>query len=127
MDLQNIKQRDVQTYAIIGAAMEVHKELGHGFLEAIYEEALHYELRRAGVPFVPQVELPVFYKGMRLNTYYRADLICYGEVVVELKAIKMLSSADTSQLLNYLKATSNHRGLLLNFGSPRLEYERRVF
>lgn len=127
MDLQSIKQRDLQTYAIIGAAMEVHKELGHGFLEALYEEALHHELRRAGVPFLPQVELPVFYKGMRLNTYYRADLICYGEVVVELKAIRTLSSADTSQLLNYLKATSNHRGLLLNFGSPRLEYERRVF
>ncbi|HRH70612.1 MAG TPA: GxxExxY protein [Flavobacteriales bacterium] len=120
-------ERDPQTYAIIGAAMEVHGQLGHGFLEAVYHEALAHELRLVGVPFVQEIELPVYYKGELLGTRYRADLICFGEVVVELKAIRTLTSVDVAQLLNYLKATGKRRGLLLNFGSPRLEYERKVF
>lgn len=107
--------------------MEVHSELGSGFLESVYQEALARELQQRGVPFIAQVELPIRYKGERLNVFFRSDLICYGEVVVELKALRTLTGVEESQLLNYLKATSSHRGLLLNFGSPRLEIKRMVF
>lgn len=119
--------RDPQTHAIIGAAMEVQSELGAGFLESVYQEALAREFRARGIPFAAEVELPIHYKGERLNTSFRADFICYGEVVVELKALKALSGVEESQLLNYLKATGIERGLLLNFGSPRLEVKRMVF
>lgn len=119
--------RDPQTHAIIGAAMEVHSELGAGFLESVYQEALLREFEERGIPFAAEVELPIEYKGERLNTCFRADFICYGEVVVELKALKALSGVEESQLLNYLKATGHERGLLLNFGSPRLEVKRMVF
>lgn len=119
--------RDPQTHTIIGAAMEMHTELGPGFLESVYQEALALEFKEHGIPFVAQVELPMHYKGERLITFFRADFICYGEVVVELKALKALSGVEGSQLLNYLKATGHERGLLLNFGSPRLEVKRMVF
>ncbi len=119
--------RDPQTHAIIGAAMEVHTELGAGFLESVYDEALAREFVLRGIPHVAQPELVINYKGERLSTYFRADFICYGEVVVELKALKALSGVEESQLLNYLKATGHERGLLLNFGSPRLEVKRMVF
>ncbi|MFN8351733.1 MAG: GxxExxY protein [Flavobacteriales bacterium] len=119
--------RDPQTHAIIGAAMEVHTELGAGFLENVYQEALAREFTLRGIPFAEQLELRITYKGERLNTFYRADFICYREVVVELKALKALSGVEESILLNYLKATSMARGLLLNFGAPRLEVKRMVF
>jgi GxxExxY protein len=119
--------RDPQTHAIIGAAMEVHSELGAGFLESVYQEALAMELRSRGIPFTTEVELPICYKGERLVTFFRSDFICYGEVVVELKALKVLSGVEESQLLNYLKATGHERGLLFNFGSSRLEVKRMVF
>ncbi len=119
--------RDPQTHAIIGAAMEVHSELGAGFLESVYQEALAREFQLRGIPFAAEVELPINYKGERLTTFFRADFICYGEIVVELKALKTLSGVEESQLLNYLKATGHERGLLLNFGSPRLEVKRMVF
>jgi GxxExxY protein len=122
-----MEERDPQTHAIIGAAMEVHTELGPGFLESVYQEALAREFTASGIPFATEVELPIFYKGERLTTYFRADFICFGEVVVELKALKLLSGVEESQLLNYLKATGNERGLLLNFGSLRLEVKRMVF
>lgn len=119
--------RDPLTHAIIGAAMEVHSELGAGFLESVYQEALAREFAARGVPFAAQVELPIHYKGERLTTFFRADFICYGDVVVELKSLRALSGVEESQLLNYLKATGIERGLLLNFGSPRLEVKRMVF
>lgn len=119
--------RDPQTYAIIGAAMEVHGELGHGFLESVYQEALAMEFRERGIPYKEEVELPIRYKGRRMKTFYRADFICFDDVVVELKALKMLSGADDAQLLNYLKATGIERGLLFNFGAPSLEHRRKVF
>lgn len=118
---------DPRTHAIMGAAMVVHTELGAGFLESVYQEALAREFTSRGIPFVAEVELPIHYKGERLNTFFRADFICYGEVVVELKALKALTGVEESQLLNYLKATGHERGLLLNFGSPRLEVKRMVF
>ncbi|MGO9585516.1 MAG: GxxExxY protein [Limisphaerales bacterium] len=119
--------KDPETYAIIGAAMEVHRQLGHGFLEAIYQEALALEMTARGIPFQREVSLPVEYKGQRLACSYRADFVCFESVMVELKAIAQLTGADEAQLINELKTTGLHRGLLLNFGAPSLEYKRLVF
>jgi GxxExxY protein len=122
-----IMEKDPRTYAIIGAAMEVHRQLGCGFLEAVYQEALEIELKRAGVPTLPQVELPIFYRGQRLNCYYIADFVCYESIIVELKALSRLSGVEDAQVLNYLKATGLEVGLLLNFGTPSLQYKRLVW
>src|SRR5689334_12937613 len=119
--------RDEQTYQIIGAAMEVHRQLGHGFLEGVYQEALAMELAVRGVPFQREVELPVFYKSQRLRCGYRADFICFETVLVELKALARLTTIEEAQVLNYLKATGLHRSLLINFGAHSLEYKRLVF
>jgi GxxExxY protein len=118
--------KDPQTYEVIGAAMEVHHQLGHGFLEAVYQEALAIEMTKRNIPFEREVAVPVEYKGQRLQCSYRADFVCFKEVVVELKAINQLTGADDAQLINELKATGLHRGLLLNFGAPSLEYKRLV-
>ena len=118
---------DQQTRAIIGAAMEVHRVLGHGFLEAVYQEALAEEFLLRGIPFEREREIPVSYKGKRLGASYRADFVCYGDIVVEIKALASLTTGDEAQLINYLKATEFWRGLLLNFGAPSLQFKRRVF
>ena len=116
-----------EVYAIYGAAIEVHKELGAGFLEAVYQEALEIELHERGIPFEAQKSLPICYKGHLLKKAYIADLVCYGTIIVELKSIKELSDRDDAQILNYLKATGLRLGLLLNFGSQgRLERKRLV-
>lgn len=116
-----------EVYSIIGAAIEVHKELGFGFLEAVYQEAMELELRQRSVPFDAQVPLTILYKGLRLKKEYVADLVCYGQIIVELKALDRLSGREESQLLNYLKATSFRLGLLINFGnSPKLQWKRFI-
>ena len=120
-------RKDPRTYGIIGAAMEAHRELGSGFLEAVYQEALAREFEARKVPFSREVEVPVRYKGRRLNTSYRADFLCYGSVIVEVKALAKLRGAEESQIINYLKATGLEVGLLLNFGAVSLEYKRFVF
>jgi GxxExxY protein len=118
---------DPQTYAIIGTAMEVHRHLGHGFLEGVYGEALRGELEARGIPFQAEVPFPITFKGRRLRTGFRADLVCYGEVLVELKARRIVAGPEEAQVLNYLKASGLPRGLLLNFGAPSLEYRRLVW
>ncbi len=117
-------KRDPRTHAIIGAAMEVHRQLGCGFLEPVYQEALAIEFANQGVPFRREVELPVFYKGQKLNASYRADFICFDAIVVELKALAKLGGIEEAQIINYLKAASLDLGLLINFGSRSLEYLR---
>ena len=121
-----MEEQDPDTYAIIGAAMEVHRELGCGFLEVPYQEALARELSEKAIPFAREVSLPIFYKGRPLDCLYRADFICFGAVIVELKAIKTIGPVEEAQLLNYLKATGHERGLLLNFGAASLQIKRMI-
>ena len=124
--MSNLTQRDPRTYKIIGAAMEVHRQLGCGFLEAVYQEALALELKNREVPFSRELLFPVTYKGYRLRTEYRPDFICFDSVIVELKALTALSPVEESQLINYLKVTGLHTGLLLNFGARSLQQRRLV-
>jgi GxxExxY protein len=118
---------DSRTYAVIGAVMEVHRQLGCGFLEAVYQEALEKELSGRSIPHDHQVELPVYYKGVRLRTNYRADFICYESIIVELKALPKLGGVEESQIINYLKTSGFSVGLLLNFGTSSLEYKRFIY
>ena len=117
---------DQQTYAIIGAAMAAHRELGQGFLEAVYQVALELEFERQGIPYEREVELIIAYKGQILGVAYRADFICFGGIIVELKALDKLTVREVAQMINYLKATGMQRGLLLNFGAKSLECKRLV-
>ncbi|MEZ4710835.1 MAG: GxxExxY protein [Caldilineaceae bacterium] len=116
-----------ETYKIVGAAIEVHRTLGSGFLEAIYQEACEIEFLNRQIPFVAQKELPVQYKGHTLNRYYVADFVCYEKIIVEIKALSELTTKEDAQVLNYLKATGLRVGLLFNFGSiGQLERKRFI-
>ncbi|MEK6985337.1 MAG: GxxExxY protein [Candidatus Thermoplasmatota archaeon] len=115
---------DRQTYAIIGAALEVHRTLGSGFLERVYQQALAREFALRGIPFEREVELPIPYKGEPLDCLYKIDFLCYGEVLVELKALSSTGGVEEAQVLNYLKASRLDVALLLNFGAESLRTRR---
>ncbi len=115
-----------ESYEIIGAAMEVHKQLGNGFLEAVYQEALAVELESRKIPFKKESILEISYKGNVLSKYYIADFICYENIIVELKAVNELSGINEAQVINYLKAANIKLGILINFGTQSLEYKRLV-
>jgi len=113
-----------EVYAIIGAAIEVSNELGSGFLEAVYQEALELEFGARQIPCISQMPIRICYKGKILAKEYVPDFICFENVIVEIKAIKQLTSVEEAQILNYLKATGKPVGVLLNFGSSKLEWKR---
>jgi len=119
--------KNQRTYKLIGAAMEVHRELGSGFLEAVYQEALEIELTDLNIPFKSQSVINIEYKGKTLNKTYQPDFICYGDIIVEIKALASLSGTEEAQIINYLKATGLKVGLLLNFGAKSLEHKRYVY
>lgn len=116
-----------ESYNIIGAAFHVYNQLGFGFLEAVYQECLELEFIKRGIPYDREKELKINYDGIDLRQTYKADFVCYGEIIVELKAVSMLDSSHRAQVYNYLHATGYRLGLLLNFGSgSELERERIV-
>ena len=114
---------DQELYAIIGAAMEVQNEMGEGFLELVYHDALNVELGLRGIPYETEKPIAITYKGRPLDRTYKADLVCYGNIVVELKSVEVLKAEHTAQLLNYLKATGLPMGVLINFGEKPLRYK----
>ncbi|MEM6884249.1 MAG: GxxExxY protein [Verrucomicrobiota bacterium] len=116
--------RDPETYAIIGAAMEVHRELGSGFLENVYHDALIKEFKARKIKHIHEFPVPIYYKEELLKTPYRADFLCGEDVIVEVQAIKILTDVETSQVIHYLKATGLKRALLFNFGARTLQYKR---
>ena len=116
-----------EVYKIIGAAMEVHSVLGHGFLEPVYQEALSLELFSRNIPFEQEKLINIEYKGKVLKKFYQADFVCYNKIIVELKALTALCSEHESQILNYLKSTGIKIGLLINFGEESLVYKRYIW
>lgn len=115
-----------EAYKIIGACMEVHNNLGSGFLEAIYQEALEHEFEWRCIPFEREKELKVRYKSIILDKRYIADFVCYNNIILELKATKEFNETYYAQIINYLKATGLRLALLVNFGKPKLEYRRVI-
>lgn len=113
-----------ETRKIINACIEVHRELGNGFLEAVYQDALEIEFQEQGIPYRREARIPVFYKGHRLDKEYFADFICYEKVVVELKCVARLVNAHKAQVINYLYGTELPVGLLVNFAEASLKWER---
>ena len=124
--MSNLIYKD-EVYAIVGAAMEVHTILGTGFLEPVYQEAMEIECTSRHTPFVPQRILQVHYKQHVLKKEYIADMICFEKIIVEFKALDNLTGRESSQVINYLKATGYKVGVLINFGSDtKLEWKRFV-
>lgn len=116
-----------ESYAINGAAFEVYKQLGHGFLEAVYQEALEVEFTKRNIPFEREKELSIYYDGKPLKQTYRADFVCFGHIIVELKAVQNIEDSHRSQVFNYLKATGFRLGVIINFGhSGGIEIERKL-
>jgi GxxExxY protein len=125
MSLDGIVFKD-ESYQIVGACMAVHRELGCGFLEAVYQEALEEEFKIRKIPYVREKQLDIFYKEKLLNKRYQADFICYGNIILELKALTELNSVHKAQLINYLKVTNLKLGLLVNFGGNAFESKRVI-
>lgn len=115
-----------ESYRIIGACMKVHAELGHGFLESVYQEALERQFKKEDIPYQREKLLNIQFDNEQLKKYFKADFICYDGIIVELKATKYLVEADYKQTLNSIKATRFKLGLLINFGTPSLFYKRII-
>ena len=115
-----------ESYKIIGACMKVHSNLGSGFLEAVYQEALEDEFLSQGIPFEKQVKLRIYYDGKLLKKFYKADFVCYDKIIVEIKSAQLLHQDQSKQTLNYVKATQYKLGILVNFGQSSLVYKRLV-
>ncbi|UFH35740.1 GxxExxY protein [Flavobacterium acetivorans] len=115
-----------ESFKIIGACMKVHRSLGAGFLEAVYEEALEKEFQVQEIPFKKQVKLELYYDNQKLNKHYRADFICYDAIVLEIKAVSHIPDVFYAQLKNYLKCTKMELGMLVNFGTTSLIYKRII-
>lgn len=113
-----------ESYHLIGAAMEVHRQIGCGFTEPIYQEAFEEELRLRGIPFQREKEINVTYKGKILSKSFRPDFVCYEKIIVELKAVSEFTDEHVAQVYNYLKASGLELGILLNFGTTSLEHKR---
>ena len=113
-----------ESYAIIGACIKVHSELGPGFLEAVYQEALEKEFAKRNIPFLRKPKLSLFFDGEPLKKYYIADFLCYKSIVLELKATSLIYEIDIKQLYNSLKAAKKRLGILVNFGGASLTYKR---
>ena len=111
---------------LIGACYEVHNALGHGFLESVYHEALELEFMISGISFESEKRLDVWYKSYKLDHFFIADFICFNKIIIEMKACDGLCTEHTAQLLNYLKATKFKLGLLINFGTPRVQIKRVI-
>jgi len=124
--MENLIFKD-EAFAIQGAIFEVNREMGAGFLEAVYQECLAREFARMNIPFVAHKDLVLPYKGVALNQTYKADFICYDKIIVELKATQDLAPSHRAQVINYLKATRLRLGILVNFGAhPKAQIERIV-
>lgn len=113
-----------EAFQIIGAAQEVHRQLGYGFLEPVYQDALAIEFTLRSVPYEKEKPLSILYKGHTLEKYYQADFFCYGKIIVELKALSQLTNDHEAQVLNYLKVTNTKLGILINFGQKSLVFKR---
>ena len=113
-----------ETYRLIGLAMQVHRELGCGFFEPVYQEAFEILLMKNGVPYEREKQLPIYFMGERLKKEYYADFVCYGKIIVEFKAVSELTAVHDAQVMNYLKATRFKLGLLFNFGQNSLVHRR---
>lgn len=113
-----------ESYEIIGAAMEVHNTLGQGFLESVYHEAMEIELRKRNIPFESKSKIRIQYKDVPMEHFYIADFVCYGKIIVELKAVSDILPEHEAQIINYLRATGIKLGILLNFNEESLFYKR---
>ncbi len=116
-----------ESYKVIGACFEVHKTLGHGFKEIVYQDALEVEFSRIGVPFQRERPFSVFYKEQRLRHYFIADFVAYDKIILELKNGSYIGEPYIKQTMNYLKASGLKLGIVINFGSPSLEFQRILF
>lgn len=123
--MSNLFYRD-ESYKIRGALFAVHNELGCGFLERVYQDALEVEFRLRNIPFEREKAIQIVYKGEPLGEPYRADFVCYGKVIIELKSVSEILDVHRAQIINYLKATKMKLGFLVNFGEESLNVERIV-
>ncbi|MBP7653635.1 GxxExxY protein [Candidatus Dependentiae bacterium] len=114
-----------ESYKIIGACFEVYNQMGGGFLESVYQECLEIEFSEQHIPYIPQTELIIYYKDRKLKQKYKPDFICYDKIIVEIKAVSAILNEHKAQVFNYLKATKNKLGIIVNFGEhTELKYER---